>query len=70
MLGETPERTVLKQEWSNCKKSKCYVNLDLITFQQKLHENINSKLNFLYTLKLPEIIRKSTFIIKKFKPPI
>ena len=25
----------------NCKKRKCHVNLDSITFQQKSHENFN-----------------------------
>ena len=28
-------RTVLKQEESNCKKRKCNVNMDSITFQRK-----------------------------------
>ena len=38
--------TVLKQEELNCKKKKWHGNLDSMTFQKKLHENINQKINF------------------------
>ena len=43
------------------------MNLSSIFFQQELQENFNYKINFRCTLKLPKIIRKSTFIINKLK---
>ena len=39
-------RNVLKQEESNCKKRKCHVNLDSITFQWKSHESSIKKSTF------------------------
>ena len=65
--GNIRVRTVPKQERSNCKKRKCHVNLDSVTGHRKSHENFNKKINFRLTLKLTEIIRTSTFIIKKLK---
>ena len=38
-------KTVLKQRGLNCKKRKCHVNLDSITFQRKLHNNFKWKIN-------------------------
>ena len=64
MLGVKSE---LKQEAKNCKKRKCNVNMDLMTFQRKLHEYLNQKINFRFTMKLPKIIQTSTFIIKELK---
>ena len=43
------------------------MNLDSITLQQKSHENFNSKINFRFTLKLPEVMRTSAFINKKIR---
>ena len=64
MLGVKSE---VKQEAKNCKKRKCNVNMDSMTFQRKLHEYLNQKINFGFTMKLPEIIQTSTFIIKELK---
>ena len=60
-------KTLLKQEGLSCKKRKCHVNLDSIMFQRKLHNNFKWKINSRFTLKIPEIIRTSTFIVKKVK---
>ena len=38
-----------------------------MTFQRKLHEYLNQKINFRFTMKLPKIIQTSTFIIKELK---
>ena len=43
------------------------MNSDSITFQQKSHENLNQKINFRFTLKLPDVMQTSTFTIKKIK---
>ena len=43
------------------------MNLDSITFQLKLYENFNEKMNFRFTWKLPQVMLTSTFIIKKIK---
>ena len=62
-------KTVLKQEGLNCKKKKCHLNLGSIIFQRKLHNYFKWKINYQFTLKIPEIIRTSTFIVKKSKNP-
>ena len=66
MLDLTSGSELLKQEGSNCKKKKWHGNLDSMTFQQN-RMNILTKKS---TLKLPEIIEASTFIIKKVKTRI
>ena len=58
-------KTLWKQEVLNCKKRKCHMNLDSIIFQRKLHSNFKRKTNFRFTLKIPEIIQTSTFIVVK-----
>ena len=45
------------------------MNLDSITLR-KSHKYFNQEINFRLTLKLPEAIRSSTFIIKKLKTRI
>ena len=62
MLGVTSGSELFwNSEGSNFKKKKWHVNLDSITFQRKSHKNFHWKINFGFTLKLPEILGASTF---------